>query len=690
MQSIIPMNPQTPSSEASPVQSSEKIDENSANAFRAQIGQILCRNDESGSDHSGDQTTEALSAAASSHPLRMRRDISTPSGKLKRTCIIPDLNGPDSRSLDLQNGNGACDQTAVINGAINSIDGSRLPVAAIREVMQGTKSVSGNEWADSLQGAANPSVEFPSSILDSDTNGSLKTQLVEGAGQASGQASLINSTMFQDTPIQSKSKNEEQNPGFINNLQFMRDSDYGAPQSILNGSQLNAISQARTSESSKESVLQSGSNNASQGIDWSGNLEISQNADARFENAPTAVPVSKTQNNVYGSLEEKNPQIQMDSTQPVPLISQGRFSKSAGTALQSGSNNASQGIDGSGNLGISQNADARFEKAPTAVPVSKTQNTVYGSLEEKNPQIRMDSTQPVPLISQGKIPKSEGTALQSGSNNESQRIDWSGNLEASQNDDLQIENSPKGSPSNKAQDAAVAVLESMGFGEYRTVQDAPHASPIPGIAVQGKPENALQNTNKIPTTEGDNPQEAFFAPLPSSAVRGADSGLFIGTAPEPGPAAQPNEFILQVAQRIQFQIRDGKETVRIQLKPDGLGRIEIRAETAGNGVIARIATESNLVKSYLENNLHVLQQTLQDQGLKADRIHIIVQDGLSFSTNSGYSAQFGHAGSGHSGSESHSSREISGSMIADPLEEISLDPKTWVSINPNIHFHTIA
>jgi flagellar hook-length control protein FliK len=176
-----------------------------------------------------------------------------------------------------------------------------------------------------------------------------------------------------------------------------------------------------------------------------------------------------------------------------------------------------------------------------------------------------------------------------------------------------------------------------------------------------------------------------------NSTRTAETPSPAGESAAQASAAQPREFILQVADQIRVQLRDGKEGIRIQLKPDSLGRLEIRAETTLNGITARITTESSNVKSYLENNLQSLQQTLQDQGLKVDRIHIVVQDAFDSQSPSGYSAQFGHAGSGQNGREQQQGHSNpSGSSSAAPTDEMTIDSATWFSLNPNSRFYTVA
>jgi flagellar hook-length control protein FliK len=458
----------------------------------------------------------------------------------------------------------------------------------------------------------------------------------------------------------------------------------------IDGAQLNDISQAAPPAPSTESILQPGAGIAPGNIASAINPEAAGKDNTKIEIDPIAADAANAQNNALALVENKNSQRKPDGVLPdasVPPATPPEFSKES--KLQPGSHDASQKIELAASFEMSPNLKAQLKKAPTVIPILKTQNGVNTLPEEKKPQSGPGSAPPAALVNPAQFPKSvESGGIKSGFDSELPRIDDNEKLEISPNDNTLMENASSGASAGKAPDAAMMALESMSLGEFHTEQNASHNMPIPGIAAQSKPENAAQNSGKISTTE--NPPEIFSASPFSSPVPGGESRNGVGSASERIPAAQPKEFTLQVAQRIQFQIREGKETVRIQLKPDSLGRIEIRAETTGNGVIARIATESPMVKSYLENNMHMLQQTLQDQGLKADRIDIVVHDSLDFSAFSGYGAQFGHTGTGHAGNESHVFHESSGHMASEPLEEISLDPRSLAALNPDIHFYAIA
>jgi flagellar hook-length control protein FliK len=176
----------------------------------------------------------------------------------------------------------------------------------------------------------------------------------------------------------------------------------------------------------------------------------------------------------------------------------------------------------------------------------------------------------------------------------------------------------------------------------------------------------------------------------SNPLQSTETSAAASTSAELVSKPQSRDFVQQLADQIQVQVREGKEEIRIQLKPELLGRIEIKAEITPAGVTARIITESTSVKSYLENNIQILQQTLVDQGLRMDRIQIVAQDGMDAQFSSGYGTQFGQAGTGRNGRDSESDSETTGSGSIDASDEITVDSVAWLALNPNNRFYTVA
>jgi len=140
------------------------------------------------------------------------------------------------------------------------------------------------------------------------------------------------------------------------------------------------------------------------------------------------------------------------------------------------------------------------------------------------------------------------------------------------------------------------------------------------------------------------------------------------SVPTRSVSASDQEFVIELAGRIQSQIRGGREMIRIQLHPEELGRLEIRAESGRNGIIARIAAESVDVKKLLETNLQSLQQTLEARGLKVDRLHIIVEESTDASLFAD-GGRHGHAGTGPRNSEISEYSKTVGARIELPQED---------------------
>jgi hypothetical protein len=266
----------------------------------------------------------------------------------------------------------------------------------------------------------------------------------------------------------------------------------------------------------------------------------------------------------------------------------------------------------------------------------------------------------------------------------------------SHSEDVELSEKPEPqdniSPSGILKKSLKAVLESMKnaetAGAFANQEQAEYKAGFEG-AMQSKPE--LRQLDPVRAQSSAVERQSPMQSVPaSSPAQSRESAASASAPPASSSTAHVPEPVLQLADQMRIQVRDGKGEIRIQLKPDSLGRLEIIAENTAHGVSARISTESNAVKSYLENNLQVLQQTLQDQGLKIDRIHIIVQDASDSQSSSGLSAQFGHTGSGQNGREPQFSSEKSGPSILDSVDEAVWDPESWLAMNPNKRFHTVA
>jgi hypothetical protein len=106
---------------------------------------------------------------------------------------------------------------------------------------------------------------------------------------------------------------------------------------------------------------------------------------------------------------------------------------------------------------------------------------------------------------------------------------------------------------------------------------------------------------------------ATQAPEKASAPQAAQQT----TRPARVPLAQ--QVMDQVSVQIDKAVKDGKDTVKIQLRPLDLGRIEVKLEMLGDGhVSATVTADKPETLALLQKDVKGLEKALEDAGLKTD------------------------------------------------------------------------
>ncbi len=186
---------------------------------------------------------------------------------------------------------------------------------------------------------------------------------------------------------------------------------------------------------------------------------------------------------------------------------------------------------------------------------------------------------------------------------------------------------------------------------------------------------------------GEPQHESVGGRIPDAAIVGGKRETQL-QAPPQASGNRNQEFFFQLAEKVQVVVRGGNKEIRVQLRPENLGRLQINAENGIHGVVARIAAESESVRSYLESNIHLLQRSFQDLGLKVERIDVMMQPrfedfGASARQQSGQNGGADNSGDSPLASSWRRPRDTS-------EDEILLDPLTLMYLNPNSTFHTTA
>ena len=85
-----------------------------------------------------------------------------------------------------------------------------------------------------------------------------------------------------------------------------------------------------------------------------------------------------------------------------------------------------------------------------------------------------------------------------------------------------------------------------------------------------------------------------------------------------------SEILDQVVEKTVLNMKNGQNTMKIELKPEFLGHLRIRVATENDRVMVRILTEVPLVRDVIEDNLNHLKTALQGHGLQIDEFDVFV------------------------------------------------------------------
>ncbi len=196
--------------------------------------------------------------------------------------------------------------------------------------------------------------------------------------------------------------------------------------------------------------------------------------------------------------------------------------------------------------------------------------------------------------------------------------------------------------------------------------------------------NPLSAAKDMPTNTGrilpaSESKEEFSLSIPASnsaTELSKSSKTATNTEPHANQSSNPQGITLDQMQRIADAARlihSGRSSeVILQLKPESLGRVQIRANLEGQQLTASILVETTQAEYRLKENLNYLRECLGDLGLRVQRVEVI-----AVSSSPDLSLPYGNQGEGGSGQPSQrqrqgtSTREDASSFYPEETEEPS-------------------
>lgn len=102
---------------------------------------------------------------------------------------------------------------------------------------------------------------------------------------------------------------------------------------------------------------------------------------------------------------------------------------------------------------------------------------------------------------------------------------------------------------------------------------------------------------------------------------------------------QNNHILEQIIDKAKFITKKGFSELKIQLKPESLGKLTLNLILDKGVMTARFVTENNVVKEVIESNFSELRDALQEKGIDIQNLSVSVgQDGRWFNDKNGFRA----------------------------------------------------
>jgi flagellar hook-length control protein FliK len=185
------------------------------------------------------------------------------------------------------------------------------------------------------------------------------------------------------------------------------------------------------------------------------------------------------------------------------------------------------------------------------------------------------------------------------------------------------------SPDDLGPDTAVPVMpaesDESGKGQDASGQAEHKPSTLsPAFAVAHPEADAAADVAAL--ARGTGVHEAAMAGGRQFGQHVAQAARAGGAAPAPSPMApETSRFITQqVTTRLATISGDERHEMELQLKPESLGKIQLRIVEERGQILARFTAESERVRAILESNMQLLRDALEKNGMQIQELSVSI------------------------------------------------------------------
>ena len=151
-----------------------------------------------------------------------------------------------------------------------------------------------------------------------------------------------------------------------------------------------------------------------------------------------------------------------------------------------------------------------------------------------------------------------------------------------------------------------------------------------------------------------NGSESLSGQFLETLISNVDNSINAESAFE-GYNVSSEEIVRQIIDAVKVNVNSTSTEMELQLHPESLGKVNLVVAAKDGIITAQIAAQDEAVKNVIENQLVMLKESFEQQGLKVEAVEVTVQS-HGFETGKNLEGRDDNAGSENDGSHRQTRR----------------------------------
>ncbi len=175
--------------------------------------------------------------------------------------------------------------------------------------------------------------------------------------------------------------------------------------------------------------------------------------------------------------------------------------------------------------------------------------------------------------------------------------------------------------SSRAEDSSIAKAVSQEKGTQTESSTAAQEEPLMQ-AVSEKLTTHRENAGG--QQQGNRPGDSGIGNVPANVTQQVAHVFEQAFQPDTA-SVNPADIVRQVIDAVRLTSTQSLQSIEIQLSPESLGKVNVMVSVREGVITAQITAQNEQVRQALENQLVVLKENFENQGIKVEAVEVTVQ-----------------------------------------------------------------